>query len=287
MTPTTLRCAALPQSVASDPFIGLATVGLAELNSQAALQTRVDRKYLLPRHDLVGLFNGIGATARVLKIDGQQRFGYESTYFDTPTFDSYLDSARSRPNRFKVRTRTYLDSNIHYLEVKTRSRASETIKTRRPAMADQHEVLTPVNQEFIAETLRHELPVRSGGDEAVTVAALRPALTTHYERTTLLVEPVSVESSIAPVPSRATIDTALAFTAPGRQRQSHPDLVIIETKTSGQPSPIDRLLWRSGHRPAKVSKYGAGLALMCPHLPAAKWNRILRHNFAWLPREIS
>ncbi len=274
------------QPVETDPVVRLETVSLTELNSQAALQTRVDRKYLLAERDLAGLFDGLNGTARVLEVDGRQRFGYTSTYFDTPTFDSYLDAARSRPNRFKVRTRTYLDSDIHFIEVKTRSRARHTIKTRRPATADDHGGLTPANQGFVAQTLTHELPVRPMHGQAATIAALCPALSTHYQRTTLLVEPSDPEPSTTPVPSRATIDTSLAFTAPGHTTRSHPGLTIIETKTAGPPSPMDQLLWQSGHRPVKVSKYGIGLALMHPYLPAAKWNRILRHHFGWQPESI-
>lgn len=266
-----------------NPFHGLETVGLVELNALAALQTRVDRKYLLAAGDLVGLSDSLRGTARVLEIDGRLQSDYTSTYFDTPALDSYLGAARSRPNRFKVRVRTYLDSDAHYLEVKTRSRAGETIKTRCSAAPDDHEVLRATSQEFVLETLADKHPTRPDLDHAPAVAALRPTLGTHYQRTTLLIEPVTTEPGVVPRPSRATIDTSLAFNAPGQVRLSYPDLVVIETKTAGPPSPADRLLWRSGHRPIKVSKFGVGMALVHPDLPATKWNRVLRRDFAWKP----
>ena len=55
------------------------------------------------------------------------------------------------------------------------------------------------------------------------------------------------------------------------------------TKTSGRASLVDRSLWDMGIRPVSISKFGAGLAILEPSLPAAKWNRVLRHNFDWTP----
>ncbi len=270
---------------AVDPFPPntLDAVSLQELNDLAALQTRVDRKYLVFAHELVDLFQVDDLNARVLEVDGRRQFGYTSTYFDTPSVDCYLNAARSRPNRFKVRTRTYLDSDIHYLEIKTRARGRKTKKTRHRATLEDHANVTPANQRLIAETLDAEFRGRTMLDCEATVAALQSTLTTHYSRTTLLVGPQTLGAGAAGEPSRATIDTSLAFSAPGTQLRSHPDLAIIETKTAGAPSPIDRLLWRSGHRPTKISKFGAGLALFRPDLPATKWNRALRRYFAWRP----
>lgn len=265
-----------------NPFDDFDTVGLAELNSLAALQTRVDRKYLLPSSDLNRLIGGLRATARALEIDGRRSSEYTSTYFDTEAFDSYFAAARSRPNRFKVRVRTYVDTDAHYLEVKTRSRARHTTKTRCPAVAQDHLDLSTSGRTFVLETLADKLPTRAGLDRIASVPALRPALSTHYQRTTLLIEPV-VGSGTVPVASRATIDTSLTFSAPGHVRSSHPSLVIVETKTAGAPSPVDRLLWRSGHRPTKVSKFGVGVALLHGGIPANKWNRVLQRDFAWEP----
>ena len=57
-----------------------------------------------------------------------------------------------------------------------------------------------------------------------------------------------------------------------------PRLAIVETKTGATPSSTDRLLWRHGHRPVRISKYGTGLAVLHPDLPATPWRRVLdRH----------
>jgi hypothetical protein len=280
-----------------DPLAHLPTVSLAELNQAAALQTRTDRKYVLHQENFQPLVDDLTRGVRVLEIDGVRRFGYESTYFDTPALNSYLDAARSRPNRFKVRIRTYLDSGSHHLEVKTRARDQQTVKTRRTTTAAGHDRLSPSDRAFVANTLRRELNPRPRAaqagpadharaaedhqDDELTRAldGLKPVLRTHYRRSTLLIPARPTTAS----PSRATIDTSLVFTTPAGAVRLASDLVIIETKTPGPPSSIDRLLWEAGHRPVKVSKYGAGLALVFPHLPATKWNRVLRRDFGWRP----
>ncbi|MEV5448070.1 VTC domain-containing protein, partial [Streptomyces sp. NPDC052644] len=95
----------------------LTPIGLAELTERAALQTRFDRKYLLPLAELPGLLAGLDHTDQVLEIDGSRAFRYESIYFDTADLVSFRLTARRRRRRFKIRTRTYLDSGLCWLEV--------------------------------------------------------------------------------------------------------------------------------------------------------------------------
>lgn len=60
------------------------------------------------------------------------------------------------------------------------------------------------------------------------------------------------------------------------------DLVVVETKTAdgSGPSSVDRLLWRAGHRPDRISKYATGLAVLLPELPDAPWRRLVRRRLA-------
>lgn len=257
-----------------DPWAAsLGSVSLDELDSVASLQTRVDRKYVIRRSDLEALAPQISSLARVLDIDGRRQFGYWSTYYDTPDLASYLDTARKRPRRWKVRTRTYLDSDLHFIEVKTRNRRGSTVKTRQNGGVTDHCQLSAPSRLFVATTLTQRLGNTADAGREL-VAQLRPTLTTEYERVTLLVKSDS---------SRATIDTALAVGLPDGQQRQLSDHVIVETKTPGRPSPVDRVLWDRGVRPVSISKFGAGLALLQPSLPASKWNRVLRNDFGWTP----
>jgi len=60
------------------------------------------------------------------------------------------------------------------------------------------------------------------------------------------------------------------------------DIAVVETKNPATPSPADRTLWDAGYRPARISKYATGMALLHPELPANRWYRTLTHELACL-----
>ena len=82
----------------------LPPVSLADLNAEAELLTRVDRKYVVPAGDLDAFVTGVPGL-RVLTIDGRRSSHYESTYLDTVGLDSWTASAHRRRRRWKVRSR--------------------------------------------------------------------------------------------------------------------------------------------------------------------------------------
>ncbi|MDQ1286897.1 MAG: hypothetical protein QG622_462 [Actinomycetota bacterium] len=236
----------------------LAPIGLARLNEHAALQTRVDRKYLVDVAVVADLLSVVTSRVKVLEIDGLCSFGYESVYFDTPDLAAYRSAAHRRRRRFKVRTRAYLDSGLCWVEVKTKGPRKSTIKNRRPHPFGDRLVLGPGRQ-FVDTTLTSEsIP----GTEALT---LTPSLITRYRRSTLYLP----ENS-----SRVTIDTDLTWSDGARGRQL-PDTAVIETKAGSGATLVDRLLWAQGHRPCRISKYCVGLASLRPDLPSARWRRTL------------
>src|SRR5689334_1799372 len=130
----------------------LPAIGHAELVEQAALQTRVDRKYAVPRHAVDSLLAGLGDDTRVLEIDGLRVFRYHSVYFDTGDLTSYRLAAYRRRRRFKIRTRTYLDSASCWLEVKTEGARGGTVKDRRPYSLDHQATVAP-GRSFVDATL--------------------------------------------------------------------------------------------------------------------------------------
>ena len=241
----------------------LRPVSLERLLDQAALQTRIDRKYVLAADELPVALGPIRARLAVLDIEGRRSFAYRSTYFDTPALDAFHLAGRGRRRRFKVRTRVYRHSGDTWLEVKTRGPRGTTVKDRLPYDLADAGRLTPPAREFIAATLAaHSV-------ENVDVAALAPSLHTSYDRVTLLL-------AGADGVSRATIDSGLAWRRPGSTLSvSVPDTLIVETKGGSSPSALDRALWRTGTRPSRVSKYGAGLAALDDDLPDLKWHRVL------------
>jgi hypothetical protein len=101
---------------------------------------------------------------------------------------------------------------------------------------------------------------------------LRPVLTTHYTRATLLLE----------ADVRVTVDVDLHAVGPDGRMVVLPDTAVIETKSGGPPTEADRLLWQLGHRPMKVSKFGTSLSVLYPGLPGNKWTRARR--WPWVAR---
>ena len=254
-----------------DPIKDLPAISLETLSAHAERMTRVDRKYLLPSSLIPRLVDSVADDAVALEIDGIRSFGYASTYFDTHDFRSFHEGGRSRRRRFKVRTRAYLDSGGQWVEVKTRGPRGTTVKTRAPLSGSTDALVGP-DADFVTATLRLH------GIADVVASELRPTLHVSYTRSTL---------AFLSDGARTTIDTALAWRTsmlPMAQWTEsrlgdHPiganGLAVLETKAGSTPTSVDRALWRLGHRPVRMSKYGAGLATLRPDLPHLKWHRTL------------
>ncbi len=227
-----------------EPFTDLDAISLAELQTEAAFLTRQDRKYLLPVDQAEELFAELDRESRVLEIDGDRRFEYLTPYFDDAHYSAYLRAARRRPNRFKVRTRLYLESGLCMLEVKVRDARGLTVKHRIDHDARNLTSLAGDEQEWLAQ-----------------FPQVAP-----YRRTTLVLPHGA---------GRATIDSDLRFLRPDGAEETIPNYLIVETKGPGKPTSLDRLLWRRGIRPTSISKFTAGLGLLMPSLPSNRWHRVL------------
>jgi hypothetical protein len=244
-------------------FGGFAPITLDELVGEAALLTRLDRKYVLPATALADLLGRMPSEVRALQIDEQRTFGYRSVYFDTAGLDSYHAAAHRRRRRFKVRVRTYLDTGLDFVEVKTRGSRGVTVKERMPYAGDGSD-LGRDGRAYAAEVL-------SGAGVDPHVHDLRPVLATFYRRNTLYVPSTG---------SRVTVDTGLAWQLADGSTVVMPHSVVVETKSGRAASEIDRLLWSLGHRPSSISKYATGLAALRPDLPSNHWRPVLRRHFS-------
>jgi len=237
----------------------LAPLSLEDVLAVADLQTRTDRKYVVEPEVFALLVEQLGAGLGVLEIAGVRSFRYESVYFDTPALDSYLGAAHGRRRRFKVRTRSYLDSGDCMLEVKTRNGRGETVKTRMPYDIRRRTTIDPAGLDFV----RSHAALPAG-------ATLAPVLTTAYARATL----VDLATG-----SRLTCDSGVECSSPAGASVSLEPELLVETKSAGAPTAADRFLWRAGVRPVAVSKFCVGMAALDASLPANQWSRILRRHF--------
>ena len=242
---------------------GLDGVGLADVLSEAALQTRVDRKYLLTPDEFQELARRVGTTFRVLDIDGRRVFGYESVYFDTRQLDLFRAHRQGRRRRYKARVRTYLDTGACMFEVKLKGRRGETVKHRLPYPVEDRSRLNSEAAQFLGDLLQQEY-----GEQ---VPDLEAAVTTTYSRVTF----VDLVAG-----ARLTCDVDLVCSR-GELQEPGSDMILVESKCAGAGSAADEALRQMGIRSISVSKYCVAVALLDRTLAANKWSRMLRSYFGW------
>ena len=67
---------------------------------------------------------------KVLTISGLRQGRYETRYFDTADYEMYTKHHNGKLNRYKVRFRTYVDSEMNFFEVKFKTNTGRTRKSR-------------------------------------------------------------------------------------------------------------------------------------------------------------
>jgi len=229
----------LPADPLAAALARLRPVTLDDLDARAALQRRVDRKYVLSVERAAALLAEVAADHEALEIEGRRLHGYESLYCDTPDLRCFHDQVADRRPRFKVRRRRYVDTGGCSLEVKVKMRDGETVKEHAHCDDD-----VPA---FVARAL-------AAHDAGPPPQPLRPSLTTRFRRATLV---------HAHEPERTTLDVHLALVAPGGAeavlKEGH---VLLETKTEDGEGEVDVLLYDAGIPEIGLSKYRVGIGLL-------------------------
>ena len=145
------------------------------------------------------------------------------------------------------------------LEVKVHDNRGNTVKHRQPHDPSTRVQLTEDGAAF----------VRSIPESAPFVGDLRPVLNVSFRRSTLVLDATG---------ERITVDEQARWSSGAFTEVWLGSLVILETKTVGPPTSIDRALWRAGHRPVTISKYCTGVAAIRRDLPSNKWHRLLTRD---------
>ena len=86
-------------------------IGLKDIND-VKLMDRVDTKFSFNVDHLATFLKSLEADYNVLVIENNPISKYHSLYYDNEVLSAFNDHRRSRPNRFKVRFRKYVYSNI-------------------------------------------------------------------------------------------------------------------------------------------------------------------------------
>lgn len=237
----------------------LPAIGLDELNERAALQDRIDVKYIVTLAQLEALVERLTPAYRALEIDGQRAFGYRTTYYDTADMLLVHEHVQQRRRRFKCRKRRYVDSGRSMFEVKLKGPRGRTIKHAMACGAADE--LQPEEMAFLHELLR-----QAYGRELDET--LRPALVATCRRMTITAPELG---------ERLTCDIKLDFGL-GRLDER---LAILESKSPRGGAAVDRALLEMGVRPvAGCSKYLLGMSLTRDGVRDNNLRPLLRRYFA-------
>jgi hypothetical protein len=213
------------------------SITLEEMDT-VKLMDRTDTKYLFTSAQLPMILEELKKDYRVLNIKGNRLSHYESLYLDTPNFDLFYQHHRGKANRFKVRFRKYVESELAFFEVKFKNNKGRTIKDR---VKQKQEIDGSVVDKAEA-LLKERTPLQASGLEA--------KLWVNYSRITL----VNKNS-----PERVTIDLDLTFKNK-EQNQLIQNLVIAEVKQDkAVTSAFIKLMKKHHIREGSISKYCFGV----------------------------
>ena len=215
------------------------SISLDEM-SGIRLMNRIDTKFVTTMPVLLRLLDMALDEYMAQEIEGERNMCYSTTYFDTTDYDMFYMHQHGHAGRQKMRFRTYVSSNLQFMEVKTKNNHGRTKKKRMKVtnmdLNDQEKL------DFLAQHLGYPAD------------RLMPAIHNSFDRITL-VNKARTE--------RLTIDTNLQFhnLVTDRERQMSP-LVIVELKRDGLCySPILEMLRVLRVFPHGFSKYCMGSAL--------------------------
>jgi len=218
-------------------------VSLNELNKSNLLD-RYDTKFILSSDVLLDFFKECNQDYDILEVNGLRIFNYKNRYYDTPNFDFFMNHHNKRLNRFKVRKRSYTDSNLNFLEIKYKNNKKKTTKTR--LKTNKYKKKFSKRQiNFLSENLNIN-------------EDLIPTLKVKYNRITLLSKNRK---------EKITIDFNLMFSK-GKIKSSADNLSIVEIKQDrvNRHSTIFNFFKSRGIQPLSISKYCIGVSYIYPDI---------------------
>jgi hypothetical protein len=220
-------------------------ISLAEMD-EVKLMNRADTKFVLAYSQLAELLEAITPDYRILDVNGVRSSRYKTLYFDTDTLEFYLNHQNERKNRYKIRYRKYIDSDLCFVEVKFKNNKDRTIKSRL-RIPDLTDNMSPEIADYVNMV--------SGVD-----APLHPVLWNSFNRITLVNKVLK---------ERLTIDYNLIFEF-GDKSVALQNVVIAELKQerANRLTSFAQATKKRAIRPVSISKYCIGSALLNKNLKA-------------------
>lgn len=202
------------------------------------LMDRTDVKFALSFEKLNVVVSLLTDHYRVLTINGHRIFSYQTDYFDTAGLKMFFDHHNGKLNRYKIRQRKYIESNLNFLEMKFKNNKGRVIKERIVRSANDQSDFTGFVRKHTPYD-PHEL--------SLTVF-------NHFNRFTLVDKQMR---------ERVTVDFNLSFSNKIQHIRLN-GLVIIEIKQNREDksSVVYDILKRNSFRPVSISKYCLGVTLL-------------------------
>ena len=227
------------------------TISLANMDGVKLMQ-RIDTKFSFSSDRLPGILQKLKEYYTVLNIQGTDIFTYKTLYYDTPELSLYLMHHNERMSRYKIRQRSYIDSNRGFFEVKFKNNKGHTIKNRM-AQNNASEILNEVEQQFVKKNV------------PIDPSLLKPSVQVNYQRITLV-----------GVSERVTLDMDIEFVKDGLHYKLT-NLVIAEVKQTRQnSSPVFKILKAEKIRETAISKYCLGIIWTNPDVKQNNFKEKIR-----------
>ena len=215
-------------------------ITLAEMDG-VKLMNRTDTKFVFKRQDLHGFLTILKEQYRVLNINDNLISSYKTLYFDTPGFQFFLDHHNGKGNRFKVRIRSYVESNLFFLEIKNKYKG-RTAKSRIK-LADFQLDLDHKSNSYIREVVGEAIHLES-------------KLWNNFNRITLVNNNEK---------ERLTLDLDLSFDWDGTEiNYEHVVVAELKQENANRNSLFYGIMKKNGIRPNGMSKYCVGTVALYP-----------------------
>lgn len=219
---------------------------LEDLNSIKLLK-RYDTKFIFHRNQLKPVIDYLSRDFKILEIENNRSFDYETLYYDTDDYLFYHQHHNRKLNRYKFRCRRYRQSDQCYFEVKFKNNRRKTFKSRLPLKNGSiHSGLSEESIVFAKERM-------TIGDCRI-LDRIAPKLKVEYNRITFAKHSDK---------ERLTIDTDLTYIDRNSNRVRIDNLIIAELKSERVSLNAELYRHLKGLRifPATFSKYCMGIAM--------------------------
>ena len=214
------------------------------------LMNRTDTKFVTNKQKLAQLLKLVQGKYYAQRTNDSMIAEYVTTYWDTDELSFYFQHHNGRAPRQKVRVRSYIGSDLTFLEVKTKNNHGRTKKKRIEVPCQELTGMRDEADEFVNRMAHHRL------DD------IHPTVQNHFHRITL----VNYDKT-----ERLTIDFDVQFQNFETDHHAETgELVIIELKRDGNCySPVLDIIRQLRIKPSGFSKYCIGSVMT---------NHGLKHN---------